>query len=108
MAQSKITITRKQDFFAIMRELKVFVNGKHVGNVRWDNSNDFSIAPGTHQLYVKMDWCQSEPINIDVGENEVLKYEVTLLANESKFGVLKQLYDLVFNFSNFFKLEKNS
>jgi len=106
MAQSKVKIARYQDFFGIMRKLKVFIDGEHVGNVHWNSSNDFSISSGSHQLFVKMDWCKSEPINIDIDENETIKYEVTLLANQSKLGVLKQLYDLVFNFSNFFKLEK--
>lgn len=106
MAQSKIKITRYQDFFGIMRKLKVFIDGEHVGNVQWDNSKEFSISSGPHQLCVKMDWCKSEPINIDVGENEIVKYEVTLPANQSKFGVLRQLFDLIFNFSNFFKLER--
>lgn len=106
MTQSKIKITRYQDFFGIMRKLKVFIDGRHIGDVRWDNSNEFSISPDSHQLYVKMDWCKSKPINIDIGENEVVKYEVTLPANESMFSVLRQLGDLIFNFSNFFKLEK--
>ncbi len=106
MKNSKIHITRNNDLFGIYRTLKVYIDESHVGGVKWDKSTDFSISPGKHKLVVKMDWCKSEPLEFEVGENELLEYQVSGPAEKFFPGIFTQLFDLVFNFSNFFKLKR--
>lgn len=102
-----IRITRKNDYFGLARKLKVYVDNKHVGNVRWKNSVDISVPPGRHEFYVKMDWCRSTPIQLNIRENDLVEYEVLTPGSGSVVGLFRQLYDLVFNYSDFFELRKH-
>lgn len=106
MEKSKIRIVRDNDFFGIFRELKVYIDGNHVGGVKWRKSTDFSISPGKHELYVKMDWCKSKPLEIKINEKKLLEYSVSGPAENFFPGIFKQLFDLVFNFSSFFELKR--
>lgn len=106
MEKAKIRITRGKDYFGMVRKLKVFIDKKHAGGVKWNKSEEFPVSPGMHYIQVKMDWCKSVPVTPRLKEGELVEYVVITPAKGSLVGIFKQLYDLVFNFSEFFELRK--
>lgn len=106
MGKAKIRITRRKDYFGMVRKLKVLIDKKHVGGVKWNKSEEFAVAPGMHYIRVKMDWCKSKPVTPRLKEGDMVEYEVITPAKGSVVGLFKQLWDLAFNFSEFFELKK--
>ena len=106
--KSTIRITRGNDYFGVMRKLKVYINEKHLGSVKHNSSVDFNVSPGKHDVYVKMDWCKSEPVTLKLKDGNMIEYEVYTPGRESIVGLFTQLFDLVFNFSDFFELRQKS
>lgn len=104
--KATIRITRGQDFFGVFRKLKVYINQEHFGGVKHDSSLDIHVTPGMYHIYVKMDWCRSKPVTPKLKDGDLIEYEVYTPGRESILGLFTQLFDLVFNFSDFFELRK--
>jgi hypothetical protein len=48
------------------RAYKVAVDGKVVGSIRYDEEQTFDVAPGLHDVRLRLDWCRSEPVSVDL------------------------------------------
>ncbi len=62
-----IEIHRPWACFGVFRELKVWIDGVQVGNVRIRRSEVFEVTNATHTIRVSMDWCKSPPFEVDLG-----------------------------------------
>jgi len=52
-----------------LRGYKVVVDGKTVGKVGNGETVSFEIAPGHHEIYLKMDWKKSRPLSFSASDD---------------------------------------
>ena len=82
---SNLNITRKQGFFGRFRKLKILVDGEIVASVGGSDSASIAVAPGHHSVTVKMDWVESQPLELDVTDGETVNIVAT--SSGSQFRV---------------------
>lgn len=58
------------------RGFKVLIDGKEAGTLKNDSAEEFTVAPGSHTVHCKVDWCGSEPVNVHLRANEIAYLEV--------------------------------
>ncbi len=106
MKSATIQLKRETDLFGVARGLKVFIDGNCEGKIKANETSEFPVSAGRHRIYVKMDWCTSEPFWVDLKQEEKILFKVRIPAMESEWGPFKMLYDLVANASCFFELKR--
>jgi len=65
---AKIIISRKSEWLNRMRPYKVMVDETEAGIVKNDSSEEFIVADGVHQVYLKCGFYRSETITLNVSE----------------------------------------
>ena len=68
-----IQFKRKKEFQSSIRDYQVFIDNEKIGTIRNNETKEFTVLPGHHQLVVKIDWCSSPVFNIDLAEGETKK-----------------------------------
>lgn len=58
-----------------MRDYAVLVNGKKVASVSNGSDADITVKPGKHRVQLKIDWCGSPPIDLEVGDGQTVVVE---------------------------------
>lgn len=53
------------------RAYRVFVDGVEVGRLANGESGDYPADPGRHELFLKIDWCRSEKLTLDLAQGEM-------------------------------------
>lgn len=66
----RLTITRHHARVDAIRAYRVLLDGNNVGEIGNDSSIELSVRPGVHEVYLKVDWCQSQVLSIDVRPDE--------------------------------------
>ena len=67
---SKIIVSRKSEVMNRRRNYRIFIDGKEVGLIKNDSSEEFEVEPGSHNVQCKIDWCYSPTFNVDVKEGK--------------------------------------
>jgi len=57
-----------------LRSYKVVLDGEAVGRLRPGESCTFDVAPGPHELFLKIDWGRSEKIDVDVTAGQTARF----------------------------------
>lgn len=65
---SKIKITRDRGYADKGRLYKVICNGECIGKIRDGETKEFESAAGNKEIYMKIDWCRSNKMTVDVPE----------------------------------------
>ena len=75
MAQSaQITIARPGSY-AFLRSYKIIVDEREIGRIRANEVVRLSITPGTHTIYLRLDWGGSNKIDFTASEGSEVKFE---------------------------------
>ena len=61
-----LVLSRKKDWFGMLRAMGVYVDGEKVGSVGRRQPATFEVEPGQHRVQVRMDWCRSEELAVHV------------------------------------------
>lgn len=61
-----IRLTRTSEWKNRFRAFTVFINGAKIGKIRNGQTITFPINPGDHELFVKIDWCESNAVVVSV------------------------------------------
>lgn len=48
------------------RAYKVMIDGQEAGTVRHGQQESFQVTPGTHEVFLKIDWCRSPKLSVEV------------------------------------------
>jgi len=80
-----IKIKRSSSYKDIIRAYKIVLDGKIVGEIKRDQEISLDTLTGTHQLYLKIDWCTSNKIDFDIKDGETINFEC---GNNTKFGMM--------------------
>lgn len=100
--KSVVRIIRRNEDFARDRDLEVFINGVHAGDVEPACHRDFCVPYGKVRVYVQMDWCRSKEKILEMNEGRPF---ISLDVNCPDDG--KLLFTSIFNKNNFFILSES-
>lgn len=106
MENSTIRISRGNDFFGMMRSLTVYVDGEVSAYVDRNGTADLTVESGHHEVYVKMDWCSSQALQLNLAEGALVEYRAYPPGNDSFWAIFRPLFDMIFFFNDFFQLER--
>jgi hypothetical protein len=89
-----IRIKRDSGYTDSARAYKVVRDGNVVGKINDDQWLELEVAPGKHQLQMKIDWCYSNMVDFEMGESDI---EFQCGSNLRGFKILLALYYLIFS-----------
>lgn len=67
-AEMIIKIKRDSGFVDKIRAYKIVLDGDVVGKIMEGEHIEIDVAPGNHQVYLKIDWCKSNTVEFEVSE----------------------------------------
>jgi hypothetical protein len=70
--QAHITVTRADLLNGVLRKLDIYLDGRKIGNVAALQTQEFDVDPGTHEIYVKMDWAESPRLSLTLKSAELV------------------------------------
>ena len=82
------------------RSYKVLIDGRQVGMLRQDDAATYTVEPGTHTVQMKIDWCTSRKLSVDVPNDGTT--EVTCRPGHSSWTAL---YDCIFRSGSYIDIE---
>ena len=85
------------------RAYKVLVDGEERGTVKHGVGVEIEVAPGNHEVQMKVDWATSPPLEVTLAEGERAEFECAPNANP-----LTAMFYAVFSRSNYIRLERTS
>lgn len=62
-AQFGLRIKRERGYVDKARSYKVVLNGEVVASITQNQELELQITPGTHRLYLSIDWCRSPEVS---------------------------------------------
>ncbi len=65
-AQGTIEIAREKAYVDKARAYRVLVDGTEVGRIKEGETQSFAVAPGSHEVLLKIDWATSPAVTVDV------------------------------------------
>lgn len=63
------------------RSYEVFIDGNVVGSVQPGDSLTREVPPGSHEVFLKVDWCRSEKLKVHLRSGETAKFRCVAQAN---------------------------
>lgn len=69
---SKIKIVRDSGYADRVRKYKVMCDGKHLGDIGNGESLEFETSPGEKEVFLKIDWCRSDKVRVNVPADGVV------------------------------------
>lgn len=90
----KITIVRTSQRVNSMREYDIYLDGQKINAISNGETKTIEVSNGNHEIYLKVDWCKSKKLNINLAEGQELK-----LKCGSKITGIKQIFSLFYIFS---------
>lgn len=73
---SKLIIQRTSEYNNRMRDYGIYMDGQKVDTISNGQAKEFTIAPGRHTLYSKIDWCSSPEISFEISDSETKIFKV--------------------------------
>lgn len=65
-AMSTIKVSRDSGYADRIRDYKVICNSEVIGKISDGQTKVFEIPEGKHEIYMKIDWCRSNKLQIDI------------------------------------------
>ena len=59
-----------------MRSINLYLDGEKIGAIGNGKTREFTLEPGEHRLEARIDWCGSQPLQINATGSGELKVEV--------------------------------
>jgi hypothetical protein len=99
-AQSTIEIQRASAYTDRVRAYHVLVDNTDIGTIKNGETKTFDVAPGAHEVKLKIDWAYSPPLTIDAKPGSTVK-----LAARPKANPFTVLWYTLFARQKYLKLE---
>lgn len=64
-----------------LHPFKVVIDGEVVGRLGPGESGIFEVTPGPHEIFIKIDWCRSEKVDVHLTEVEKVTFRCQTRAN---------------------------
>ena|ERR1044072_2207815 len=72
---ARIAINRAQGYKDRLRDYKIELDDKVIGEIGPGKSVGFDIEPGKHWLRLKIDWCSSSYLDFDIVDGQTITFE---------------------------------
>lgn len=59
-----------------MRKIGIYINKKKVDTINAGESKTFEVPIGRNEIYAKIDWCKTKPLEFDMRGNELKNFIV--------------------------------
>jgi hypothetical protein len=89
-----ITIRRSDQVADATRTYKILLDGAQIGQIRRGESKQFDAPLGRHTLQLKVDWCASQPLELDLAE-EPMTFECGSNADKSSLAAFFKSKDYI-------------
>jgi hypothetical protein len=96
---AEIELKREMGWVDRLRAYHVILDGSPIGEVRAGEAKHFEIEPGRHELELKIDWCRSRTVVLDLGAGSA-----SVVRCRSR-GPLTVLYGITFGRRDYIRLE---
>jgi len=97
-----LRIKRPFRFSNLIRSYIVMLDGERVAKLWVGGEVEVPVGSGPHELYLKIDWCRSQPEDFTVSGNETITFEV------GSVNPLVGIYYVIFDSKNFLSLRRVS
>ena len=71
-----IQLKRNKEFQSSLRDYLVFIDNEKIGTIGNNETKEFTVPSGQHQMVVKIDWCSSPIFNVDLADGETQNIQV--------------------------------
>ena len=104
--KKKATITVKRDhrFFALLRGIGIYIDGKKVHVIRRGKEFSFNVKPGKHEIHVTMDWTKTEITFVELAPRE----EVVFICGIKHKDIQEQMRAAFFDTRNYLYIRRES
>lgn len=68
-------------FSDYLRSYEVVVDEAVVGRLGPGESRAFDVAPGSHEIFLKIDWCRSERVDVHLTAGQTVRFRCRPRAN---------------------------
>lgn len=73
----KLIINRSSEYSNKLRSIGIYLDDKKIGDIADGESKEFEVEEGTHTLRAKIDWCRSNPINLKMNSEEIIRFNLS-------------------------------
>ncbi len=73
---AKIILSRKKEWANRARKFNVFIDGEKKDTISNGEIKEIELTPGNHKILMKVDWCSSPELEVDVKEERAKTIEV--------------------------------
>lgn len=93
-----ITLIRGIEMTNYLRAYDVFIDNRWEGNIAAGETRHFPLAPGEHQVMLKLDWCRSRTMAVEMNRNRNVSLHCGAKYNNWKvlFTVLLKPHDWLY------------
>jgi hypothetical protein len=100
-----LQVERDKSMTDALRAYKVIVDGETVGKVRRAKSLSVDVAPGPHEVWMKIDWTKSAPVELELQPGE----KVTLICSPNRSALAspgRSLKKITIDKDSYIRLER--
>lgn len=102
----KLILSRKKEWQNKAKSFKVYLDGEKRATISNGEIKEIEMEPGKHQLQLKVDWCSSPEIELDISDDK----SITMKTSGYKFGswitaIMSLLFGAFFLIKIFFNQE---
>ncbi|MCG9972746.1 hypothetical protein [Christiangramia crocea] len=103
----KLLLKRNSEWANKMKTYHLYLNGREFTEIRHDEVLSFEIPEGKYRLEARVDWCGSQPLELEFKEGEIRKVEITGFVF-SKYLFPSALSTLIIYMAIYFHFKVNS
>lgn len=89
-----ISLKRDSGYADRLRKYRVLVDGQEIGRIGDSEEKTFQIAPGQHQLIVRLDWAKTPAVSFEAMQDQTAKFSCG--SNLRGMRLILALYYVVF------------
>ncbi len=67
---AKVIIKRANEYQNAARKYGLYIDDQKAGTISNNDTESYDLAPGTHTIYAKIDWCYSQVLTLTLQEGE--------------------------------------
>ena len=106
---ASIIINRTSEYLNRLRNYDVYIDGKKVDTISNGETKEFNISAGQHSILIKIDWCSSQTLLVDINDNETKSFKVGGFKNgnwliPAALVILSSISSRLFDFNYLFYL----
>ena len=73
---ASIIINGTSEYLNRLRNYDVYIDGEKIDTISNGETKEFNISAGQHSILIKIDWCSSQTLLVDINDNETKSFKV--------------------------------